>query len=211
MSRGDQGDEILLRCRDRQHFLKPLAEACWKIGWPVQAHSLTRKHYQLVLETPEPVVAGTARLAEHLQTCLRFQSSHWNGAVAQAASPASSGSVSLPFGKRGETPLEPAAGTAALRHYRDGVVVLGGRHRVYIPRRKAEGTSTPGGRVLGYYLEEKDQTLLPRGRLYRQEDRLVDLAEHRMRFAGEGDMERLSLHGATAATESSMPESKSGT
>jgi type I restriction enzyme M protein len=41
-------------------------------------------------------------------------------------SPASSGSVSLPGTKRGGTPLEPAAGTAALRYARAAVVVPNG-------------------------------------------------------------------------------------
>jgi type I restriction enzyme M protein len=46
--------------------------------------------------------------------------------VAQASSPASSGSVSPPGTKRGGTPLEPAAGTAALRYSRTAVVVPNG-------------------------------------------------------------------------------------
>jgi len=46
--------------------------------------------------------------------------------VAQASSPASSGSVPLPGTKRGGTPLELAAGTAALRCARAAVVVPNG-------------------------------------------------------------------------------------
>src|SRR2546425_4092434 len=46
--------------------------------------------------------------------------------VAQASSPASSGSVPLPGTKRGGTPLELAAGTAALRYARAAVVVPNG-------------------------------------------------------------------------------------
>ena len=46
--------------------------------------------------------------------------------VAQASSPASSGSVSLPGAKRGGTPLELAAETAALRYSRAAVVVPNG-------------------------------------------------------------------------------------
>jgi type I restriction enzyme M protein len=46
--------------------------------------------------------------------------------VAQASSPAGSGSVPLPGTKRGGTPLEPAAGTAALRYARAAVVVPNG-------------------------------------------------------------------------------------
>lgn len=43
--------------------------------------------------------------------------------VAQASSPAGSGSVPLPAGTQGETPFQPAAGTAALRYFRTTVVV----------------------------------------------------------------------------------------
>lgn len=46
--------------------------------------------------------------------------------VAQTSSPASSGSVPLPGTKRGGTPLELAAGTAALRYARAAVVVPNG-------------------------------------------------------------------------------------
>jgi len=46
--------------------------------------------------------------------------------VAQASSPVSSGSVPLPGRTRGGTPLEPAAGTAALRYARAAVVVPNG-------------------------------------------------------------------------------------
>jgi len=35
----------------------------------------------------------------------------------------------------------------------------------------------PGGRVLGYYDEEKDQTLYPGGRLYSYGDCLMELLE----------------------------------
>jgi len=43
--------------------------------------------------------------------------------VAQASSPAGSGSVPLPVGTQGETPFQPAAGTAALRYFRTTVVM----------------------------------------------------------------------------------------
>src|SRR3974377_1035117 len=63
MSRGDQTDEIFLFERDRQDFIKTLAEACRKTGWQVHAYCLMRNHYHLVLETPEAnLVAGMAWL-----------------------------------------------------------------------------------------------------------------------------------------------------
>jgi type I restriction enzyme M protein len=60
-----------------------------------------------------------------LQLIMRKLRRH-SQSVAQASSPASSGSVPLPGIKRGGTPLEPAAGTAALRYARAAVVVPNG-------------------------------------------------------------------------------------
>ena len=48
---------------DRQDFLKTLAAACQKTDWQVHAYCLLRKHYHLVLETPNAnLVSGMAWL-----------------------------------------------------------------------------------------------------------------------------------------------------
>ena len=63
MSRGDQRDDIFLSAVDRHDFIKTMAEACQKTGWPVHAYCLMRNHYHLVLETPNAnLVAGMAWL-----------------------------------------------------------------------------------------------------------------------------------------------------
>ena len=61
MSRGDRCEDIFLDDADRHDFIKTLAEACLKTGWPVRAYCLMRDHYHLVLATPAAnLVAGRA-------------------------------------------------------------------------------------------------------------------------------------------------------
>jgi len=43
MSRGDRREDIYLDDVDRQDFLKTLAEACQKTGWPVLRSRLLRR------------------------------------------------------------------------------------------------------------------------------------------------------------------------
>jgi REP element-mobilizing transposase RayT len=63
MSRGNRRAEIFLDDVDRHDFLKTLAEACQKTGWPVHAYCLMANHYHLVLETPNAnLVPGMAWL-----------------------------------------------------------------------------------------------------------------------------------------------------
>ena len=63
LSRGDRREDIFLDDVARQDFLKTLAEACQKTDWQVHAYCLMRKHYHLVLETPNAnLVSGRAWL-----------------------------------------------------------------------------------------------------------------------------------------------------
>ena len=52
--RGDQRDDIFLHAINRHDFIRTLAHACQKTGWPVQAYCLMPNHYRLVMETPRP-------------------------------------------------------------------------------------------------------------------------------------------------------------
>jgi REP element-mobilizing transposase RayT len=54
MNRGDQREDIFRDDEDRQRFLCTLGEACGKTEWQVHAYCLTRNHFHLVLETPQP-------------------------------------------------------------------------------------------------------------------------------------------------------------
>src|ERR1019366_1394245 len=54
MSRGDQREDIFREHEDRQRFLCMLGEACGKTEWQVHACCLTRNHFHLVMETPQP-------------------------------------------------------------------------------------------------------------------------------------------------------------
>ncbi len=54
MARGDHGNPIFSDDRDREVFLKTLAQACDKTGWLIYAYVLMGNHYHLLLETPEP-------------------------------------------------------------------------------------------------------------------------------------------------------------
>jgi REP element-mobilizing transposase RayT len=59
MDRGDRREDIFVDDVDRQDFLKTLAEAGQKTGWPIPAYCLMRNHLHLVLETPNAnLVAG---------------------------------------------------------------------------------------------------------------------------------------------------------
>lgn len=63
ISRGDRYEDISLDDVDRQDFLKTLAEACQKTGFQVPADCLLRRHFHVVLETPNAnLVAGMAWL-----------------------------------------------------------------------------------------------------------------------------------------------------
>ena len=54
MSRVDQREDIFREHEDRQRLLCMLGEACGKTEWQVHAYCLTRNHFHLVLETPQP-------------------------------------------------------------------------------------------------------------------------------------------------------------
>ena len=54
MNRGDQREDIFRDDEDRQRFLCTLGEACGKTEWQVHAYCLTRNHFHLVPETPQP-------------------------------------------------------------------------------------------------------------------------------------------------------------
>ena len=59
MNRGDPREPIFLDDKDRQWFIRTLAEACGKTGWQVLALCLMRNHFHLVVETPRGnLVAG---------------------------------------------------------------------------------------------------------------------------------------------------------
>jgi REP element-mobilizing transposase RayT len=54
MNRRDQPEDIFRDDEDRQRFLCTLGEACGKTERQVHAYCLTRYHFHLVLETPQP-------------------------------------------------------------------------------------------------------------------------------------------------------------
>jgi REP element-mobilizing transposase RayT len=59
MNRGDRREPIFKDDKDRQCFVRTLAEACERSGWQVHAYCLMPNHFHLVLETPQPtLVAG---------------------------------------------------------------------------------------------------------------------------------------------------------
>lgn len=59
MNRGDRREEIFRTEADRRLFLSTLTEACAKAAWQIHAYCLTRNHFHLVVETPQPnLVAG---------------------------------------------------------------------------------------------------------------------------------------------------------
>src|SRR5687768_17169184 len=59
INRGDRRELIFREDRDRELFLKTLAESCEKTGWQVHAYCLMPNHFHMVIETPEPnLVAG---------------------------------------------------------------------------------------------------------------------------------------------------------
>ena len=58
MSRGDGREPIFLDDKDRQQFLITLGQACGKTGWQVHAYCLMSNHFHLVVETPQPNLAG---------------------------------------------------------------------------------------------------------------------------------------------------------
>ena len=59
MNRGDHQEAIFRSHKDRELFLKTLAEACAKTDWSVHAWCLMSNHFHLVLETPRAnLVAG---------------------------------------------------------------------------------------------------------------------------------------------------------
>jgi len=60
MNRGDQREDIFRDDEDRQKFLWTLGETCQNTEWQVHAYCLTRNHFHLVVETPQPnLVFGT--------------------------------------------------------------------------------------------------------------------------------------------------------
>jgi len=61
MSRANGKGQIFLTGVDRQDFLKTLAEACGKTGFQVHAHGLIRKHFHLVVETPNANLVARMR------------------------------------------------------------------------------------------------------------------------------------------------------
>jgi len=59
LNRGDRREAIFKDDKDRECFLKTLAEACAKTGWQVHALCLMPNHFHLVVETPRGnLVAG---------------------------------------------------------------------------------------------------------------------------------------------------------
>jgi putative transposase len=59
INRGDRRELIFREDRDRELFLKTLAETCEKAGWQIHAYCLMPNHFHMVIETPEPnLVAG---------------------------------------------------------------------------------------------------------------------------------------------------------
>lgn len=48
MSRGDRKEDIYLEDKDRETFLRTLAEACGKTEWQVHAYCLMRNHFHMV-------------------------------------------------------------------------------------------------------------------------------------------------------------------
>src|ERR1700679_2119206 len=61
MSRRGRREPIFQDDRDRGAFWRPLAEACGKTGWEVQALCLMGNHFHLVVE--DPAGAGRATTA----------------------------------------------------------------------------------------------------------------------------------------------------
>ncbi|MHB9008115.1 MAG: hypothetical protein ACYDC1_14405 [Limisphaerales bacterium] len=58
------------------------------------------------------------------------------------------------------------------------IIGLGGKLRGYIRHiGNRNELLAPGGRLLGYYDEEQDQTILPGGRLYGYGDQLMNFLE----------------------------------
>ena len=59
MCRGDRREAIFRDDRDRETFLRTLAEMCGRTGALVHGYVLMSNHYHLLLETPEAnLVAG---------------------------------------------------------------------------------------------------------------------------------------------------------
>ena len=54
MNRGDRREAIFEDDEDRERLLQTLTQACQKTEWQVHAYCLMRKHFHLVLETPQP-------------------------------------------------------------------------------------------------------------------------------------------------------------
>ena len=57
MNRGDRREAIFLDDKDREMFLRTLAEGCRRTEWQVQAYCLMNNHLHLVLETPQQSAA----------------------------------------------------------------------------------------------------------------------------------------------------------
>jgi len=53
MSRGDHGYAIVKDDKDRERFVKTLADVCGRTGWLVHAYVLMDNHYHLLVQTPE--------------------------------------------------------------------------------------------------------------------------------------------------------------
>jgi REP element-mobilizing transposase RayT len=59
MSRGDRRKPNFEGEKDREAFLKTLAQACEKAEWEIHAYCLMTNHFHIIMETPKAtLVAG---------------------------------------------------------------------------------------------------------------------------------------------------------
>ncbi len=80
-ARGDRQEAIYLSDRDREDYLRLLAEVAGRFNWLIHAYCLMDNHYHLLIETPDGNLSqGMRQLTKSLLTVMptiRRNPSRW--------------------------------------------------------------------------------------------------------------------------------------